>query len=230
MHSHRIKPRSKDSQFPITFQCLLPCLSSLSFYQNNKLKIYNRSAQLLMAPQTRRSSGKTAVSKKTTVSKKVVAPKSASIQTKSKSTVASSSAKEMESRSIYFWREYGHDYGFLSQWYESAWEHEGTTYVSAEMWMMVQKARLFGDEVSKPSTWLTAVSKTFNGSICFQTIAQAMLETTDAKAHKALGRQVGDFDLEVWDQSGYCLGFMTRIYLRLTYCRQESYCRRRQLV
>jgi len=152
MHSHRIKPRSKDSRFPIAFQCLLPYLSSLSFYQNNKLKIYNRSAKLLMAPQTRRSSGKTAVSKKTTVSKKVAAPKSASTQTKSKSTVASSSAKEMESRSIYFWREYGHDYGFLSQWYESAWEHEGTTYVSAEMWMMVQKARLFGDEVSKPST------------------------------------------------------------------------------
>ena len=105
-----------------------------------------------MAPQTRRSSGKTAVSKKTTVSKKVAAPKSASTQTKSKSTVASSSAKEMEGRSIYFWREYGHDYGFLSQWYESAWEHEGTTYISAEMWMMVQKARLFGDEVSKLST------------------------------------------------------------------------------
>lgn len=57
-----------------------------------------------------------------------------------------------------------------------------------------------------------------------------MLETTDPKAHKTLGRQVGDFDPEVWDQSEYCLSFMARIYLRLTYCRQESYCRGGQLV
>jgi len=35
----------------------------------------------------------------------------------------------------------------MSQWYDSEWEHEGSTYRSAEEWMMVQKARLFGDEV-----------------------------------------------------------------------------------
>ncbi|OCK86247.1 DUF1768-domain-containing protein, partial [Lepidopterella palustris CBS 459.81] len=80
---------------------------------------------------------------------------------------------------VYFWREYGHDYGFLSQWYESAWEHEGTTYISAEMWMMVSKARLFGDEG----------------------VAQQMLETTDPKTHKQLGRLVEGFDPEVWDQN-----------------------------
>ncbi|OCL13213.1 DUF1768-domain-containing protein [Glonium stellatum] len=113
------------------------------------------------------------------MSKKITTPKLTSTQKKSKNTVASSPTAGLESRSIYFWREYGHDYGFLSQWYESAWEHEGTTYVSAEMWMMVQKARLFGDEQ----------------------IAQAMLETTDPKAHKAFGRKVSDFDPEVWDQN-----------------------------
>ncbi len=49
---------------------------------------------------------------------------------------------------IYFWREFEEPYGFLSQWYESAFEHDGITYLSAEMWMMVQKAILFGDHVS----------------------------------------------------------------------------------
>lgn len=48
---------------------------------------------------------------------------------------------------VFFWRETEEPYGFLSQWYECAFEHEATTYASAEMWMMVQKARLFGDEV-----------------------------------------------------------------------------------
>ena len=51
---------------------------------------------------------------------------------------------------IYFWREFEQPYGFLSQWYEeSPFEVEGVTYQSAEMWMMIQKARLFGDEVLK---------------------------------------------------------------------------------
>lgn len=48
---------------------------------------------------------------------------------------------------IFFWREYEVPFGFLSQWYESPFEVEGVTYQSAEMWMMVQKARFFGDEV-----------------------------------------------------------------------------------
>jgi predicted NAD-dependent protein-ADP-ribosyltransferase YbiA (DUF1768 family) len=68
---------------------------------------------------------------------------------------------------VYFWREFEEPYGmaplttissirptqltcilgFLSQWYESAFEVDGVTYLTAEMWMMIQKARLFGDEV-----------------------------------------------------------------------------------
>jgi predicted NAD-dependent protein-ADP-ribosyltransferase YbiA (DUF1768 family) len=48
---------------------------------------------------------------------------------------------------VYFWREFEDPYGFMSQWYESTFEVDGVAYVSAEMWMMVQKARLFGDEV-----------------------------------------------------------------------------------
>ncbi len=48
---------------------------------------------------------------------------------------------------VYFWREFEDPFGFMSQWYESSFEVEGVTYVSAEMWMMIQKAKLFGDEV-----------------------------------------------------------------------------------
>lgn len=55
---------------------------------------------------------------------------------------------------VYFWREFEEVYGFLSQWYESAFEVDGVTYVSAEMWMMIQKARLFGDEVCRQCSGL----------------------------------------------------------------------------
>lgn len=53
------------------------------------------------------------------------------------------------SEPVYFWREFETPYGFFSQWYESAFEVDGVTYQSAEMWMMVQKAKLFGDEVRR---------------------------------------------------------------------------------
>ena len=62
----------------------------------------------------------------------------------SASTAPSSSS---ETGPVYFWHEYDEPYGYLSQWYECAFEHEGNTYLTAEMWMMVQKAVLFGDDV-----------------------------------------------------------------------------------
>lgn len=49
---------------------------------------------------------------------------------------------------LFFWREFEDPYGFLSQWYEAPFTVEDVIYASTEMWMMVQKARLFGDEVS----------------------------------------------------------------------------------
>lgn len=48
---------------------------------------------------------------------------------------------------VFFWSQKEEPYGFMSQFFECSFEHEGTVYRSAEMWMMVQKARLFGDEV-----------------------------------------------------------------------------------
>lgn len=47
--------------------------------------------------------------------------------------------------------------------------------------MMVQKARLFGDEE----------------------VAKRMLATRDPKAHKALGREVRGFEPGVWDERMY---------------------------
>ncbi|KAK5169702.1 uncharacterized protein LTR77_005680 [Saxophila tyrrhenica] len=79
---------------------------------------------------------------------------------------------------VYFWREFEQPYGFLSQWYESAFEVDGVTYVTAEMWMMVQKAGLFGDEET----------------------AQAMMKTTVPSEHQALGRKARGFDRGKWDE------------------------------
>ncbi|KAB2569917.1 N-glycosidase [Lasiodiplodia theobromae] len=79
---------------------------------------------------------------------------------------------------IYFWREYDEPYGFLSQWYDCAFQHEGVTYRSAEMWMMVQKAKLFGDAA----------------------IANQMLAAPTPAEHKKLGRKVKNFNHDVWDE------------------------------
>ncbi|KAF2799592.1 DUF1768-domain-containing protein [Melanomma pulvis-pyrius CBS 109.77] len=77
---------------------------------------------------------------------------------------------------VYFWRPHeGH--GYLGQWYPTPFTHNGDTYATAEMWMMVCKARLFGDEE----------------------IAQQMLRTESPREHKSLGRKVGGFDAQVWD-------------------------------
>lgn len=78
---------------------------------------------------------------------------------------------------VYFWKPHDAN-GFMSQWYKSPFTHEGITYETAEMWMMVQKAKLFEDEE----------------------IAEKMAKTNDPKSHKALGRKVRGFDKEVWDR------------------------------
>jgi ribA/ribD-fused uncharacterized protein len=83
------------------------------------------------------------------------------------------------SRPVYFWRPNEEGTGYLGQWYPSPFTVSGDTYATCEMWMMVQKARLFGDEA----------------------IAKQMLQTTDPKTHKDLGRLVGNFDNAVWDES-----------------------------
>jgi len=63
---------------------------------------------------------------------------------------------------VLFWREFAEPYGFLSQWFESSFDHEGVTYTSTEMWMMIQKAKLFGDEVCLYQASLAYIRSSFN--------------------------------------------------------------------
>jgi hypothetical protein len=65
----------------------------------------------------------------------------------------------------------------LSQWWPAAFTVNGVRYASAEHYMMVGKARLFGDE----------------------SLADRMLTVPGPGAVKALGRQVSGFDESVWD-------------------------------
>lgn len=67
--------------------------------------------------------------------------------------------------------------GCLSQWWLAPFVVNGIRYATAEHYMMVGKARLFGDE----------------------TIAARILTTPHPGAVKALGRQVRGFDQATWD-------------------------------
>ncbi|KAF2661153.1 DUF1768-domain-containing protein [Lophiostoma macrostomum CBS 122681] len=93
-------------------------------------------------------------------------------------TPTNSSLPTPTSTPIYFWKPHEKN-GYLGQWYTSPFSISGSTYRTAEMYMMVQKAALFGD------------SK----------IAAQMLKTQDPKTHKALGRKVRGFDEGVWESN-----------------------------
>ncbi len=64
----------------------------------------------------------------------------------------------------------------LSQWYPRGFRHEGQYYPTAEHWMMAEKARLFNDE---------------------EMLAKILASATPAAAKK-MGRQVRNFDGDVW--------------------------------
>lgn len=65
----------------------------------------------------------------------------------------------------------------FSQWWQAPFETDGDTYLTAEHWMMAQKAKLFGD---------------------METAGKILLAQTPAEAKK-LGRLVQNFDPAVWD-------------------------------
>ena len=67
--------------------------------------------------------------------------------------------------------------GPFSQWFKSAFTLEGQRYVTAEQYMMAEKARLFGDIE----------------------IRDAILATDNARKQKALGREVRGFDAVRWN-------------------------------
>jgi ribA/ribD-fused uncharacterized protein len=66
----------------------------------------------------------------------------------------------------------------LSQWYPSSFEIDGTTYPTAEHYMMWRKALLFGDAQS----------------------AEAIASAKSPAEAKKLGRAVRNFDSELWEQ------------------------------
>lgn len=79
---------------------------------------------------------------------------------------------------IYFWSTLG-EYGAFSQWYKCDFvDFDGVKYNCAEQYMMYQKAKLFCDEE----------------------IAQEILNETNPKNIKALGRKIKNFDQKVWDE------------------------------
>ena len=65
----------------------------------------------------------------------------------------------------------------FSQWWEQAFTVEGIPYLTAEHWMMAEKARLFNDN--------SALAK--------------ILAATKPAAAKAFGREVLNFDPSVWN-------------------------------
>lgn len=67
--------------------------------------------------------------------------------------------------------------GCLSQWWPAPFIVDGIRYATAEHYMMIGKARLFGDEK----------------------IVTQMLTTSHPGAVKALGRKVRNFDQATWD-------------------------------
>jgi ribA/ribD-fused uncharacterized protein len=73
--------------------------------------------------------------------------------------------------------------GCLSQWWPSPFTVDGTTYRTAEHWMMAGKARLFGDAES----------------------AAEILGARHPAEAKALGRRVRGFDEELWRRHRFAL-------------------------
>lgn len=69
----------------------------------------------------------------------------------------------------------------LSQWYECKFTADGITYHTAEQYMMSQKAKLFGD----------------------REIFDRIMQATNPGEYKKLGRQIRNFDSEIWDKNKF---------------------------
>lgn len=86
---------------------------------------------------------------------------------------------------IYFYGHYPHPGRItetcLSQWYNCKFVVDGQEYHTAEQYMMMQKARLFGDD------------EIFN----------AIFFANNPREYKALGRKIKNFDDKVWNEHKY---------------------------
>lgn len=77
---------------------------------------------------------------------------------------------------LFFWGHRTPGRGYLSQWWPSPFTVGGTTYATAEHYMMAGKARLFGDEET----------------------AAAIIAAAHPQRAKDLGRRVRNFDEQTW--------------------------------
>ena len=82
----------------------------------------------------------------------------------------------------FFWKAVPHLDGVLdascfSQWYVSPFQHNGRRYLTAEHFMMAEKARLFGDEQ----------------------VEEEILSAENPAMVQKLGRRVQRFDAELWN-------------------------------
>jgi ribA/ribD-fused uncharacterized protein len=82
---------------------------------------------------------------------------------------------------IYFWKPGELLYDCFSQWQPSTFTEEVVTYYCAEQYMMVKKAQIFQDEKNE----------------------KMILEASDPKQMKSLGRKVKNFDEKTWDELKY---------------------------
>lgn len=69
----------------------------------------------------------------------------------------------------------------FSQWYDCQLEVDGIEYHTTEQYMMAQKAALMGDSVTE----------------------QKIMASADPRDYKALGREVRNFDEELWNRNKY---------------------------
>jgi hypothetical protein len=100
----------------------------------------------------------------------------------SKETFLNSSKKL---KFLFFWKPNADVVGesCFSQWQPSSFRVNANKYLCAEQYMMAEKARLFDDEE----------------------VEKEIMNTTDPKLIKALGRKVRNFDPAVWDKVKYSI-------------------------
>ena len=92
---------------------------------------------------------------------------------------------EVNLKYVFFWgnrkNQSGVSSSCFSQWYESPFIIDGITYKTAEHWMMAQKALLFGDN----------------------NMSEKIITVNSPAEAKKLGREVSDFDENLWNKHRY---------------------------
>ena len=83
---------------------------------------------------------------------------------------------------IGFWKVH-QPYGQFSNWWPCEITYDNRTFCSSEQVFMYMKAKLFKDDI----------------------VAEKILQTTNQKTIKALGREVKNFDQLIWDNFKYSL-------------------------